>query len=242
MNFESMSLDELKSVAKDKGIRAGNISKEKLIEKLLEAENISNVASVVDDDLSADIKTEIEDDDTDSKPKSILESITSAIDELDEGEDEYIEDSFVELPRDTVINVRSITFGQLIYKSPTNNARFIWNNIGSVIQMTIAELTEMNNQKPEFLTNPNIILLNEDAIRQFRLNSVYENVAQVNNLKSLFKKDEATIERAIDKALLANMRNVLISKIRIMYDNKALTDINVIKLLERKLQFDLTKD
>ena len=88
--------------------------------------------------------------------------------------------------------------------------------------------------------NPNVILLNEDAIRMFRLNSVYENVAQINNLKTLFKQNTETIEKAIDRALMANMRDVLISKIRAMYSNKALTDINVIKLLEEKLQFDLT--
>jgi hypothetical protein len=176
----------------------------------------------------------------DETSKSILDTISSAIDELDENEDDDYNETFVDLPRDTVINVRSITFGKLVYKSPTNNAMFIWNNIGEVRQMTIAELTEMNNQCPDFLMNPNVILLNEDAIRMFRLNSVYENVAQINNLKTLFKQNTETIEKAIDRALMANMRDVLISKIRAMYSNKALTDINVIKLLEEKLQFDLT--
>jgi hypothetical protein len=59
-------------------------------------------------------------------------------------------------------------------------------------------------------------------------------------LKALFKKSEDEISKAIDKALLVNMRDILISKVRTMYANKSLTDINVIGLLERKLQFDLT--
>ena len=218
-------------------MKVGNIGKDKLIEKLNEMDNISNVMSDDEDLVAEPINSEIVENET---SQSVLDSISSAIDELDESEDDGYNNNFVDLPKDTVINVRSITFGRLIYKSPTNNSTVIWNNIGAVRQMTIAELTEMNNQSPEFLTNPNVILLNEDAIRMFRLNSVYENVAQINNLKTLFKQNTETIERAIDRGLMANMRDVLISKIRAMYSNKALTDINVIKLLEEKLQFDLT--
>lgn len=237
MNYNTMSIEELKDVARDKGIKVGNIGKDKLIEKLNEMDNISNVMSDDEDLVAEPINSEILENET---SQSVLDSISSAIDELDESEDDGYNNNFVDLPKDTVVNVRSITFGRLIYKSPTNNSTVIWNNIGAVRQMTIAELTEMNNQSPEFLTNPNVILLNEDAIRMFRLNSVYENVAQINNLKTLFKQNTETIEKAIDRALMANMRDVLISKIRAMYSNKALTDINVIKLLEEKLQFDLT--
>lgn len=237
MNYSTMSIDELKDVARDKGMKIGNIGREKLIEKLNEMDNISDVMANDEDLVSEPTHVDIVKDET---SKSILDTISSAIDELDENEGDDYNETFVDLPRDTVINVRSITFGKLVYKSPTNNAMFIWNNIGEVRQMTIAELTEMNNQCPDFLMNPNVILLNEDAIRMFRLNSVYENVAQINNLKTLFKQNTETIEKAIDRALMANMRDVLISKIRAMYNNKALTDINVIKLLEEKLQFDLT--
>lgn len=237
MNYSTMSMDELKDVARDKGMKIGNIGREKLIEKLNEMDNISDVMANDEDLVAEPTRVDIVKDET---SKSILDTISSAIDELDENEDDDYNETFVDLPRDTVINVRSITFGKLVYKSPTNNAMFIWNNIGEVRQMTIAELTEMNNQCPDFLMNPNVILLNEDAIRMFRLNSVYENVAQINNLKTLFKQNTETIEKAIDRALMANMRDVLISKIRAMYNNKALTDINVIKLLEEKLQFDLT--
>ena len=43
----------------------------------------------------------------------------------------------------------------------------------------------------------------------------------------------------VDHALDVNMRDILISKTRQMIKNKTLTDINVIKLLEKKLQHDL---
>lgn len=238
MNYNEMTLDELKEIARDKNIRIGNISREKLIEKIQENENMASVMSV-DDDLKEDI---VEETIESVAPKSILESINETLNDLEDVDDdgEDLDDTYTPLPDNAKVQVRSLTFGRLVYRSPTNNALFIWNNIGDTKTMTIAEIIEMNNSRPDFLQEPRLILLDETAIKQFRLTHIYENVAQVNNLKALFKKSEAEISRVIDKALLANMRDILISKIRTMYANKSLTDINVINLLERKLQFDLT--
>ena len=130
----------------------------------------------------------------------------------------------------------------MIYKSRSNNATYIWNEIGAVEHMTIAAITEMNNYNIDYLRKPLVILLDERAIRQFRLTDVYEKVAQINNLKSLFKSDLKTISNIIDDVLNANMRDMLISKVRAMYKKNILTDVRVIKLLEQKLRFDLTSD
>lgn len=239
-NYNAMSLDELKEIAKAKGIKVGNIGKDKLIDKIKESDNVTSIIEE-DDDFVGEAETE-ESVETNGS-KSLLETINDTLDDLDSNEDkEFTDEKFVPLSPDTIVPVRSITFGQLIYRSPSNNAPFLWNHIGDVREMTVAEIIEMNNSRPDFLTKPRVILLNETAIKQFRLTEVYENVAQVNNLKALFKKSEDEISRVIDNALLANMRDVVISKVRTMYKNKVLTDINVIKLLRNKLQFDLTDD
>lgn len=232
MDFENMTFDELKVFAKKNGIKIGNISKEKLIEK---------VKTMTDFDLE-DTTNETEDKESEIKSISTLDSIVSAIDDL-EGVDEYDANEKIEmLPMDTLIPVRSITFGTLIYKSRTNNATYIWNEIGSVETMSIAAITEMNNYNVDYLRKPLVILLDERAVKQFRLTEVYENVAKINNLKSLFKQDINTISKAVDNALAVNMRDLLISKVRTMYKKKSLTDINIIRLLESKLHFDLSED
>ena len=147
----------------------------------------------------------------------------------------------IDLPIDTVIGVKSITFGGLTYKSKTNNAMFRWNQIGAVEYMTIAQLNEMNNYKPDFLRKPLVILLDERAVKKFRLTPVYENVAKINNLSAVFNSDLDTIERVVDDALRVNMRDILVSKIRQMYKNGKLVNINIIRLLEDKLKFDLSE-
>ena len=51
--------------------------------------------------------------------------------------------------------------------------------------MTVADLNEMNNYKRDFLNRPLVILMDERAIKKFRLTPVYENVAKINNLKQV---------------------------------------------------------
>ena len=70
---------------------------------------------------------------------------------------------------------------------------------------------------------------------------VYENVAKINNLSAVFNSGDLNkIDNVITDALSVNMRDILISKVRQMYKAKKLTDINILRLLEKRLQFDLT--
>lgn len=240
MDYTKMELDELKELAKSRGLKVGNIGKDKLIAKLKENDTFSAVTTE-DEDLSEDTVDEeaapiVMDD---KKSTSLLDAISETIDELDESVDDKDDyDDTLEL--DTSIPVKSITFGGLTYKSRSTNAVFRWNQIGAIQYMTVAELNEMNNYKSAFLNKPLVILMDERAVKKFRLAPVYENVAKLNNLKEVFNSDMQTIERVIDDALRVNMRDILINKVRQMYKTGKLVNINVIRLLEKKLSFDLS--
>lgn len=240
MNYEEMSFDELKDVAKEYNIKVGNIGKDKLIEKIKSAQTLKDINS--DDDFVEEKSNSLNNTVVVSKSVgNTLDSVISVVEELDENGGKDDENEFVDLPMDTVIPVKSITFGTLIYKSSQNNAKFIWNNIGVVQNMTIAQINEMNNSSTDYLYKPYVILADERAIKYFRLTSVYENVAKINNLKDLFKRPLAEISQTIDNILELNMRDVLMSKVRTMYDKKILTDIRVIRLLGEKLKFDFAE-
>lgn len=228
-NFDEMSFDEIKEVAKQNGIKFGNISKDNLVEK-------------IKDILCKDEATVGNSAQTKSETSSPLSSIMAAIDDMDESDADYANGVVEKLPMNANIPVRSLTFGTLIYKSPLNNATFVWNKIGATIYMTVEEITQMNNQHENFLRKPLVVLLDERAVKHFGLTSVYENVAKINDLGRLFKSDMKTISKTIDDALQVNMRDILISKVRDMYKKKKLTDINIIRLLEKRLQFDLSED
>lgn len=242
MNYENMELDELKEYAKTVGISFGNIGKEKLIEKISEKElENKNIESQLSNDCLSTNNNVISDKTESVNDKPLVESIISAIDDLEDSMSDNSENLIEDLPMDTVINVKSITFGGLTYKSRTTNAVFRWNQIGAIQPMTITEINEMNNYKSGFLRKPLVILMDERAIRKFRLTPVYENVAKINNLTAIFNSDMKTIEKVVDDAIRVNMRDILISKVRQMYKTKKLVDINVIRLLEAKLKFDLSE-
>ena len=153
MDYKKMSLDELKDYAKSIGLTVGNIGKEKLIKKIKEKEaEKATVESVFADDDLEENKDEAQSVQSEEpkKDESLLDSIASAIDDLDDSADEKIEE-IVDLPMDTTINVKSICFGGLTYKSRSTNAVFRWNQIGSIQPMTVAEINEMNNYKSDFL-------------------------------------------------------------------------------------------
>lgn len=240
MDYTKMDLDELKELAKSRGLKVGNIGKDKLIAKLKESDTFS-VVTAEDEDLSENTtqETPVVKNKIEEKSGSLLDAISETIDELDESVDDKDDyDDTLEL--DTSIPVKSITFGGLTYKSRSTNAVFRWNQIGAIQYMTVAELNEMNNYKSAFLNKPLVILMDERAVKKFRLTPVYENVAKLNNLKEVFSSDMQTIERVIDDALRVNMRDILINKVRQMYKTGKLVDINVIRLLEKKLSFDLS--
>lgn len=241
MDFSSMELEELKEYAKSIGITVGNIGKDKLIEKIKDKESLESVSSVLNDtDIDKPVKenTPTLEEVNKMQNLSMIDSISSAIDELEDANDGNM-DEIVEISDSTPIAVKSITYGGLTYKSRITNALFRWNQIGAVQTMTIAQLNEMNNYSSEFLRKPMVILLDERAVKKFRLTSVYENVAKINNLTALFRSDMKNIERVIDDAINVNMRDILISKVRQMYKNKKLVDVNILRLLQDKLQFEL---
>lgn len=250
MDYTKMELDELKGLAKSRGLKVGNIGKDKLIAKLkendayiavsAEDDDLTENTDVTQNDVSGDEKTQDEMPE-DTKPVSLLDAISETIDELDESADDK-DDYEDKLDLDTSIPVKSITFGGLTYKSRTTNAVIRWKQIGEIQYMTVAELNEMNNYSSDFLNKPLVILMDERAVKKFRLTPVYENVAKLNNLKSVFNSDLATISKVVDDALRVNMRDILISKVRQMYKTGKLVDVNVLRLLQDKLHFDILSE
>ena len=253
MNYSELSLDKLKEIAKEKGISVGNTGKEKLIEKiekydlenstksLIDGTDIENDITVTDEDITenkADEKEEI------YSKESVIGSINDIVSDLEDfeesdGRDDTIED----IGMDEEVPCMSITFGGLIYTSPITGATYKWHKIGDVEYLSMKELVSMNNSKPVFLNRPWIILQDVRAINKFRLMSKYEEVAKVNQLKKLFASgDTKKISDTIDSALKSGMREVVISKVRTMYNNGVLTNTHIINLLEEKLRFDIASE
>lgn len=222
MNYNDLTLDELKAIAKEKGLTFGKIGKEKLIERLEDL-----------DDGEATTKSSVLD--------LINESVDSVASDVSKStavrKQKEIIDSLEEIP------VRSITLGGTTWVSPKTNAHYRWNEMGAIEYIPFGELCTLNNSKRNFLYKPMVIVMDERVIEYFRLQDTYEKVAQIHNLKRVFAtRDEVEISKVLDTILRVNMRDVAISKIRDMRKSGELVDIDIINLVEKKLCFDLSDD
>lgn len=149
----------------------------------------------------------------------------------------------VTIANEEEIAVRSITFGGLTWISPRTNSHYRWNEIGAVEYIPFGELITMNNTKRQFLFNPLVIVQDERVVKYFRLQPVYEKVAQINNLEKIFNSgNRDNVEKVLKTILDVNMRDVAISRIRAMRKNGTLTNIDVIHMIEKILCFDLSNE
>ena len=257
MNYSELSLEKLKEIAKEKGITVGNTGKEKLIEKIEKYDLENSTKSLIDgSDIENDITATNQDNvsnnfevsesngNSATKKENVIDSINGIISDLEGFEEsEERDDTIEDIGMEEEVPCMSITFGGLVYVSPITGATYKWHKIGDVEYLTMKELISMNNSKPVFLNRPWIILQDVRAINKFRLMSKYEEVAKVNQLKKLFANgDTKQISDTIDSALRAGMREVIVSKVRTMYNNGILNNTHIIKLLEDKLRFDIATE
>lgn len=256
MNYKELSLDELKKIAKERGISVGNSGQEKIIEKLEKYDSENSTASLIDgsdikDDISEDTiitdKTEdidIQKADIEDKKENVIGAINDIVTDLEDFEEsDEKDDTIDDIGMDEEVPCMSITFGGLVYTSPITGATYKWHKIGDVEYLSVKELISMNNSKPVFLNRPWIILQDIRAVNKFRLMSKYEEVAKVNQLKKLFATGNTKlIESTIESALKSGMREVVISKVRTMYNNGVLNNTHIIRLLEDKLRFEIVAE
>ncbi len=232
MDYTTLELDELKEIAKEKGLKFGKIGKDKLIEKLMELGTDSANDNVTEKD-------------EEKSTSDILNLINESVDSLTSDVTVKASSRKQEetISSDEEIAVRSVTLGGTTWVSPKTNAHYRWNEIGAVEYIPFGELVTMNNTKRNFLFKPMVILLDERAIKYFRLQDTYEKVAQIHNLKNIFDTGDLTkVSKVLDTIVRVNMRDVAISKIRDMRRTGELTNIDIIKLVESRLCFDLSED
>lgn len=255
MNYKELSLEELKKIAKEREISVGNSGIEKIIAKLEKYDAENNTKNLIDgtdivNDIATDTEDIVKDNDTPEvetpavEKDNVIGSITDIVSDLEDFEESDNRDETIEdIGMDEEVPCMSITFGGLVYTSPITGATYKWHKIGDVEYLTMKELISMNNSKPVFLNRPWIILQDIRAVNKFRLMTKYEEVAKVNQLKKLFASgDTKLIESTIESALRSGMREVVISKVRTMYNNGVLNNTHIIKLLEDKLRFEIASE
>lgn len=172
--------------------------------------------------------------------KEVINSVNKSIDDVSNVKEDKKVSRRAEIPHDEEIAVKSATKGGLNWVNPVTNAYYFWNDIGYVEYIPFGDLITLNNNKPVFLREPLVVLDDPRVIDYFRLGGLYEKVSVVNSLKELFEEgDVAKVEKALRDIRNTNMRNVAMSKIKELRESHALNNIDIIRLIEQILCFDV---
>ncbi len=196
----------------------------------------------------ADTGDKIETEKSDTPIEKVANDTAASIDEMKSAIASFAPDGAVDnagvyvpkIEHNRPVSVMSVTFGGLTWISEKSKSHYCWNSIGDVENMTFDELVVMHNMSRDFMFTPYVIILDSEVAKYFRLDAAYKEFAYVNKLEELFNEgDMKKIEEALNKIKRTNMRNVAISKIRALKENGKLTNIYIIRLIQKILCFDL---
>ena len=139
------------------------------------------------------------------------------------------------------VPLKSLFHGKLVYTSPTNSAKWIWKEYGSVVHVPFGELETMNNQKPRFLNDPLLVIMEPDVVEEFNFGETYRKVAGLTKLGNMLEGNNVEAIRKVVRGLLeVGMRNSVIAEARQCREKDKLNNINVINMLNKELNTDIS--
>jgi len=174
--------------------------------------------------------------------ESVLSDINESVDSLSGNTEANLK---VHVKKNTFnltdkIPCKSLFHGKLVYTSPTNGSRYVWNEYGAVQHVPFVELETMNNHKPDILNKPLLLILEPTVVEDFNFGDVYRKVASFNKLTEFYKTGKVNVIRTKVRELIeVGMRDSVIADARKRRKENTLVDINVINMLKVELKCDI---
>ena len=91
------------------------------------------------------------------------------------------------IERDELIEVMSITNGEVIYINPRTKEEYSWSEFGDIKDVPFAELIEIKSRYPKFLTQPWLYILDDRAIEHFGLTEFYKTIIKPEDIDEFYK-------------------------------------------------------
>ena len=135
----------------------------------------------------------------------------------------------------------SVVEGAVVYVSRKTGLRVIWQNYGDMEYIDFEELLTMKASTSAFLTEPYIIVENDDVMEYFGLTNLYSKLFEIDidDLDGFFQLSPSVIEGKI-KNLPKGYRETIAMKARRMVEDGTLYDTRVMKILATELGMDFS--
>lgn len=142
------------------------------------------------------------------------------------------------LKDDEEIIVKSL-IPNVSYKDVKNNDFYEWNEVGHEEPMTYSVLKDMNRNHKSYFKDLWLKPQDKRVVKVFGLESTYKNYADlmVGDIYTMDNMNE--IKEKFDALPSRGIKGTVVVKIKDMVANGEISDIRVVKNLERLLQIDL---
>jgi hypothetical protein len=142
------------------------------------------------------------------------------------------------IERDMEVECRSVRTGTLTYIN-RNGYHVDWDDYGVSEWLTVGELLTMKASQPRFLTQPWIIIEDEDVVDYLGLRKVYNDFLKIEDVEAFLQSGAANISSTI-QTLPNGAKEILKDKVKDMILDGTLDSNRTIKLLEQELQADFS--
>ena len=137
------------------------------------------------------------------------------------------------------ILVRSVTKGGLTYISPKTGMQVTWDNYGTEEYIDYGEILTMKSSKPRFLTEPYLVIDDEEVAIKLGYKKMYDEMIDIDNLENFYKQSLEEMTEQIEKSP-KGIKKLIGEEAASQMKDGNLNDIRKIKLLEEKLNIELS--
>ncbi|MCY9737436.1 hypothetical protein M5X17_27425 [Paenibacillus alvei] len=143
-----------------------------------------------------------------------------------------------EIDRNEMIPCLSVSDGEVTYISKKTGLTTKWGEYGATEYLDVAELLTMKSQQPRFLTEPWIVIEDDDVAEFLGLDKIYANIIDLDELEVFFRLPPHEIEEKL-KQVPKGTKDLIAGKAREYVASDVLYDMRVIRVLDKALNIDL---
>ena len=174
-------------------------------EEILDEEILNDTENEEEDDEDGEEELEVKSESTETTAKSEPkeEEQKALIQELSQPDPEPESKPYKtrkQLDRNMLVPVCSFVVGLLYYKSERTGAVYRFTEFGARDDIELFELQSMRSSMPRFLTEPWLIILDDEVAEHLALTDLYEKILKPQSLDKLFKAKSSKMRTILENA------------------------------------------
>lgn len=139
---------------------------------------------------------------------------------------------------DYEVAVASFVPYRVSYDDSTTFDKYVWEGVGEVQHMTLDVLTRMRRNHPDYFNNMELKPEDDRVIKKLNLTGLYDKYEHLMSSDSYTRDNVGSVVEEIKK-LRNGAKITVVHKIKGMIKDGEITDVNVIRTIEKRLGIDL---